>query len=634
MYKKTWWILLSFFLFSFLNDINSIHAKSEKEYLITFTDEITEGMIEQSGGEILHRYPVINAVAARLPKASAQSLTENPRIDNIEANAPVHIDGQTIGWGFDEIVNNLSDPFENAGNGVKIAILDSGVDTDHPDLRIAGGVSFVKSEPSYEDKNGHGTHVTGIVGAQNNEIGILGVAPKADIYAVKVLNQYGNGSQSEVIAGIQWAIDNDMDIINLSLTSPVGSTALQSILKVAKDKGIFVVSASGNSEEHPSGEHVQYPARYPETIAVGSIKENRSLSTFTMYGPSLDLIAPGENIMSTYLNGKYEESSGTSMATPFVTGTIALYKEFYPDATYEDIQSLLYLYAWDFWPKGKDDKFGYGLVQTPYEKELLPVKDLRVFPSLKNLEKGEIELKWEKSHYPPEHINFNVYRDGKLVRTLSGSSTSFIESVPYGKYTYSATIIDKAGRESPLNTIKVNLQDEYKGFIDVGSTSWYGDAIVHLKQEGIINGYPDGTFLPEESITRGEASMLLGKVFGLDTTRTGTIYKDVSKSYFASGIIQILAERSITKGYPDGKFYPNDSLTRGDAAVLLKRAFNLEVDTYREITDVKKGQYTYEPIQAIYSNGVTTGYPNGTFKPTKEISRAEFAAFVSRIIKQ
>ncbi|WP_408007899.1 S-layer homology domain-containing protein [Pseudalkalibacillus sp. A8] len=108
----------------------------------------------------------------------------------------------------------------------------------------------------------------------------------------------------------------------------------------------------------------------------------------------------------------------------------------------------------------------------------------------------------------------------------------------------------------------------------------------------------------------------------------------MSKSYFASGVIQILTERSITKGYPDGRFYPNDSLTRGDAAVLLKRAFNLKVDTYREITDVNKGHYTYEPIQGLYSNGVTIGYPDGTFKPTKEISRAEFAVFVSRILKQ
>ena len=232
---------------------------------------------------------------------------------------------------------------------------------------MTGGISFIKGNTSYNDDNGHGTHVAGIIGAQNNGEGTVGVAPDAELYAVKVLDKIGEGNQSDVAKGVEWAIGQKLDIINLSITSENGSHLLEQALQKAYDQGILIVAASGNLGDTVSNE-VLYPARYPTVIAVGSVNQNLKRSDFSYYGSDLEFVAPGENIFSTF-NGSdvetYAEASGTSMASPFVSGMAALYKQAYPSLRGPSIRTYMQKSALDLGNKGKDSEYGYGLVQLP-----------------------------------------------------------------------------------------------------------------------------------------------------------------------------------------------------------------------------------------------------------------------------
>ncbi|GAA5416604.1 intracellular serine protease [Paraliobacillus ryukyuensis] len=220
------------------------------------------------------------------------------------------------------------------GEGVTIAILDTGCDTSHVELasQIIGGKNFTtddKANPSiYQDYNGHGTHVAGTIAAALNDSGVVGVAPKANLLIVKVLDHQGSGEYDWIISGIEYAIDQQVDIISMSLGGPEDLPALHQVIKKAVvEHDISVVCAAGNEGDgkEQTREH-SYPAFYNEVISVGAIDFNRQSSPFTNSNNQVDLVAPGEEITSTYLNGSYATLSGTSMAAPHVTGALALVK--------------------------------------------------------------------------------------------------------------------------------------------------------------------------------------------------------------------------------------------------------------------------------------------------------------------
>lgn len=222
---------------------------------------------------------------------------------------------------------------ETKGKGIKVAVLDTGCDVNHPDLkeRIIGGRNFTdddKSNPEiYEDYNGHGTHVAGTIAAQENDAGVVGVAPEADLLIVKVLNRNGSGQYEWIIKGIHYAIDQGADIISMSLGGPVDVPELYKAVKAAVGKNILVVCAAGNEGDgDDSTDEFAYPGCYNEVISVGAINLERDPSEFTNSHNEVDCVAPGEEILSTHLNGKYATLSGTSMAAPHVSGALALIK--------------------------------------------------------------------------------------------------------------------------------------------------------------------------------------------------------------------------------------------------------------------------------------------------------------------
>jgi major intracellular serine protease len=219
------------------------------------------------------------------------------------------------------------------GKGITIAILDTGCESSHPDLkdRIIGGRNFTKDDRSdqtnYRDYNGHGTHVAGTMAATANNLGVVGVAPEANLLIVKVLDKHGSGQYEWIINGIYYAIEQQVDIISMSLGGPADVPELHEAIKKAVASGILVVCAAGNEGDgRDSTNELSYPAGYNEVISVGATGLGRQISDFSNSNEEVDLVAPGENILSTFLNGKYAKLSGTSMATPHVSGALALIK--------------------------------------------------------------------------------------------------------------------------------------------------------------------------------------------------------------------------------------------------------------------------------------------------------------------
>ena len=222
---------------------------------------------------------------------------------------------------------------ETKGKGITIAVLDTGCDTSHSDLQkqIVGGRNFTDDDGSnpdiFLDYNGHGTHVAGTIAARQNDDGVIGVAPEASLLIVKVLNKNGSGQYDWIIDGIHYAIEQKVDIISMSLGGPNDMPELHQAIKKAIANNILVVCAAGNEGDGDDAtDEFGYPGCYNEVISVGAINLERRSSKFTNSHNEIDLVAPGEKIISTYLNGKYATLSGTSMAAPHVSGALALIK--------------------------------------------------------------------------------------------------------------------------------------------------------------------------------------------------------------------------------------------------------------------------------------------------------------------
>lgn len=334
-------------------------ADSDKtEYVVLFKDSIDGKLINENDGQVNKKYSAIPAAVAMLSAKDAKALEKSDKVVAVEPNYIYSIAKKPSGtpgnggggggstdqppevlpWGVDridaeEVWADAGTP--STGSGVTVAVIDTGIDKDHPDLaaNIIGGYNFVVKKgrldtAAWDDDNGHGTHVSGTIAGIDNDIGVIGVAPDASLYGIKVLNNRGMGYMSDVIDGILWAAEVNIgtagspdyiDVISMSLSGP-SSSSLAAAVKTAYDAGIVIVAASGND----GYSSVSYPAAYPQVISVGATDASDKVASWSNYDSNLDLVAPGVSVYSTYKNGGYATASGTSMACPHVSGTVAL----------------------------------------------------------------------------------------------------------------------------------------------------------------------------------------------------------------------------------------------------------------------------------------------------------------------
>lgn len=332
--------------------------------LVTF-DKAYKGAIDKSieglGGTVTTKFKFINALAAEFPDSvkdatiyslpGVLNVDEDRYIKWIEA-APASMNSVPLPsmeralhmirtgegweapsfaaaradsadkqpWGIERV--NAAGAWDNTlGKGVKVAVIDTGIDYTHPELApiYKGGYNYVANTPDPKDDQGHGTHVSGTVAAVKDGNGIVGVAPEVDLYGVKVLDERGSGQYSWIVSGIEWAIENGMDVINMSLGGRSGTDALALVMTEARKAGVTVICAAGN-DYGP----VNYPAKYPEAIAVSASTSRDTLAYFSSRGPEIAVIAPGYSIYSCKKGGGYTSMSGTSMASPHVAGLAAL----------------------------------------------------------------------------------------------------------------------------------------------------------------------------------------------------------------------------------------------------------------------------------------------------------------------
>jgi subtilisin family serine protease len=341
------------------------------------------GFVNSQGGEVKNKFKLGKSIVAEMPASKVQKIAENSEVQGIWPERKVHAL-------LDKAIPQINAPSLWAkgytGKGIKIAVLDTGINETHPMLQ--GKVILQKNfsdSPTTSDAYGHGTHVAAIAAGTNVNGGQYnGVAPNALLINAKVLNDNGDGTDTGVIDAINWVVDPDgnpetsdgADIINLSLGGAYSdlNSPLNQAIRDAVNAGVAVVVAAGNcGKECPSSAcdgftGITTPGNTAEAITVGAVNKNSEWACFSSgediagIGIKPDLVAPGVEINSAYLNNQYTALSGTSMSTPFISGASALILEAKPSLSPMQIKELLESTALDLGKAGKDTKYGSGLI--------------------------------------------------------------------------------------------------------------------------------------------------------------------------------------------------------------------------------------------------------------------------------
>lgn len=353
--------------------------------IVVFQADVTgqaahDQIVASAGAQKIKDLPLINATVVMAAPANENALRRHAgvlRVDDdgivttqdkpVETGKPAggsaSQPNETLPWGVDRIdAEKVWTVY--TWTGAKVAVLDTGIDLDHPDLaaNVKGGINTVNSMKTPDDDNGHGSHVAGIIAGVDNSIGVIGVAPEASLYAVKVLNRQGWGYISDIIDGLDWSIKNGIQVVNMSFGSSSDNASFHNAITAAAEAGIVLVAAAGNSG--PGDNTVDYPGAYPEVIAVAATDSSDGIASFSSRGPQVDLAAPGVGINSTYKNGGYRSLSGTSMASPHVAGAAALVIGSGRASGNAAVRAVLEQTADDLGAPGLDSLYGHGLVDA------------------------------------------------------------------------------------------------------------------------------------------------------------------------------------------------------------------------------------------------------------------------------
>lgn len=324
-------------------------------------------------------------VTAQLTDSEINALRQNDNVAMVEDDAPCYAFGdpfahlavenqpsplsETIPAGVQQ-VNAPQAWGYSQGKGIRVAVVDTGIDFNHPDLRpnYVGGTSFVPGAATPMDDQGHGTHCAGTIAAVIDGSNVVGVAPQASLYAVKVLDRNGRGQFSWIIAGIDWCIQNGIHVVSMSLGGSSAPTALETMCNTAWSKGLLLVAAAGNENllvpVPPAVSNIGYPGKYRNVIAVSAIDSSNVIAPFSSRGPEVDVCAPGVQVLSAKLGGGTTVMSGTSMACPHVAGVAALAWGSHRFSSNEEIWNLLAFTVDNLGVPNWDFLYGYGRVNA------------------------------------------------------------------------------------------------------------------------------------------------------------------------------------------------------------------------------------------------------------------------------
>jgi hypothetical protein len=333
-------------------------------------------LITDSGGEILREVTLkkkVSNLVVDLPLTNIQPfltmLETSDSATYIEPNWKIHLDSTVNDpywksqWGSIKIGAAQAWNTQKGESHVLVAVIDTGIDYDHPDLAanyVPLGYDWVNNDADPMDDHGHGTHCAGIIAAAvNNSVGIAGIA-QVKIMAEKGFNSKGDGQSVDLANAIIHAVDQGANIISCSWGDYKRSFLIYDAIKYAYDAGALIVAAAGNDATKAKS----YPAAYNEVIAVVATDTNNQRASFSNFGTWIELAAPGVNILSTVWDNSYKYMSGTSMAAPYVSGVAALIWSQFPNMSRDHVRALLRATADDLGEAGFDEYYGYGLVNA------------------------------------------------------------------------------------------------------------------------------------------------------------------------------------------------------------------------------------------------------------------------------
>ncbi|CAM3133298.1 S8 family serine peptidase [Filibacter tadaridae] len=624
MWKSGLLVVASLLLIFSLQNVALANEDNEEAYLIVEENQdLLVSFMKENNIPIDKVYSSFSIISANLTKTEMDLVKSKFPTSKIQSNRTYEQSKDTELQSVKSVraMGEITTPY--AGTGVKVAVLDSGVDTEHRDIKVRGGYCSFTNECApgipYDDDNGHGTHVAGIIAALNNSTGIVGIAPNVDLYSIKALNMFGVGTTNSLIDGIEWAIKKKIDILNLSITTDQNDNALKMALNAAYQKGILLVGSAGNNGEL-ANKSVMYPAKYDTVIAVSAVNPNLTKLKESAMGPEVEIAAPGGQIFSTYpiewdfFDGKvdgYTHLSGTSMATPHVTGVLALYKERFPSKTNAELRNLINENTRDLGPPGRDPIFGHGLIQ--YVKNLPNLVTFQIKNST-----GKVFLT------PTKPGDIKIQTNGKQINPTNG------QWEVYGVAGAKEIVVTALDANGKAFTEKQFIQLKRPQFKDVNNRQSFSEALGFMSNKNQIKGFNDDTFRPYSDITRAEAAALIGRALNFSAAPTKTIFKDVPTSSFASGYIQAAVDAKIISGFSDGTFRPGAYVTRAEMAILISKTFKLEATQTKSFTDVNAGMAAFDAISKLTASGVTIGYSDGTFRPYDRMTRADFTVFSAR----
>jgi subtilisin len=320
----------------FVGTVTASEGTDRVEVNVGFASQAGKRAAASAADSVIREFG-FDAMTIEVAKPAVKGLRKRGDVRYVEPNGRMHAiptqeavttQSQTTPWGVDRVDAEVAHAAGYTGAGADIAVLDTGIDSDHRDLdgnlgagaaatACSGGCTY-----DWDDDNGHGTHCAGTVGAEQNTVDVVGVSTQATLHAVKVLGSSGGGSISDIAAGIEYVADQNWDVCSMSLGASQGSFTLRDACEYAANGGVFLVAAAGNSG--PCSSCVGYPAAYDEVMAVSATDRYDNLAGFSSTGAPVEIAAPGVEVLSTRLGGGTEFLSGTSMACPHVAGAAGL----------------------------------------------------------------------------------------------------------------------------------------------------------------------------------------------------------------------------------------------------------------------------------------------------------------------